>query len=988
LPFGCFRKGTRGAAPNALLVAYPDGQRPSYRELLQSGIALAVYESEALNDFPALCARANGRFWKRREQNRCRSSMANGKNAFAFAAAAKSNFTGEPDRLPAINDGDSDPVTNTATVLAPGQTCLHCKRWRPAPEDKFCAWCGSRLIVLRCDPAALDFRTDRAEAERRGLTLHNHGINTLFLSLEVQGSPEVRQRFTILPERKYGAWQIQGGAAESLTVIFDGAGIQPGVDYSAALQIHTNFEGELEIVPLRVERPPSAYLILPCDQQLVYGDPPTLNFSIRNTGGGVLELSTLKLHAPGQPVISSLSETAQAGAEAVVNVPLDVEKFKAGEYVARGEVEFANHEARPFAIPFTFTRPARLQLETEELLLQVYNIGRRRHQGVKFVNPGNETLTLKGQPKSDAPWLEGYCRNATVLKNQEGYIDIFVDARKLPPGRHEGKVLIESNGHEKSSMLRVQLTVSELKALEEPISIDFGTSISCAATVIDGVPRLIDLNPSSQDNSLEGNSLPSVVFFEENFFPIVGKEAKEKAQRDRNAAVTSVKRLLGERKTIKVRGKDLTPVEVTTEVFREILSEIERSKVAEGSPANALLTVPADISDEQIKGVLQAVKAAGLDVDADTSDEYLLDEPSAAALYYIWKSRQPQQSGSELLFIYDFGAGTLDCSLVQISSRNNNTNIKVLSTAGNRRLGGDDIDIALAQFMARKLAKAQPGFDPHPILATEAELNKQAVKDRIIYRQWQTQRVEFKEAAEQVKIELSGKETAQGNFPLGNGKYYQLEVTRPEFEQLLEPFLAKSNLVVQGCCHLAGITNPQHVHTLLHSGRGSMVPKIRDSVRTYFPGARDRSDVIEAKQCVALGAAWWAYIKNLPGSDLTFERVGKILPNTICYSKVEGVVEQFEPIFEAGETFPAEKHLSLQERPNRSKKLKIFEKRFGMDQGRPRRRQSVKLPPKPDGQYDCTFRLNVNRILEVVVGDSKLEIEPADDEDMAGEEAS
>src|SRR5438270_8632001 len=79
-------------------------------------------------------------------------------NAFAFADAAKNNFAGEPDRPPAINDGDSDPVTNTATVLAPGQTCLHCKRWRPAPEDKFCAWCGSRLIVLRCDPAALDFR--------------------------------------------------------------------------------------------------------------------------------------------------------------------------------------------------------------------------------------------------------------------------------------------------------------------------------------------------------------------------------------------------------------------------------------------------------------------------------------------------------------------------------------------------------------------------------------------------------------------------------------------------------------------------------------------------------------------------------------------------------------------------------------------------------------------------------------------------------------
>ena len=888
-------------------------------------------------------------------------------------------------------------VTRTASSLAavPGQTtCLQCKRWRPAPNDKFCAWCGARLIRLKCDPTELAFRTDQKEAKGSLLTLHNDGINTLFASVEVVAPPEIRKRFRILPEEKQGAVEVPGGTAESLTIVFDASGINPTFDYSAALEILTNVDEPAIRVPLRVKRPPIARLVLPPGpQKIVYGDPETLRLSARNSGDGTLEVEGIKLQQYGNSGLAA-GGTVEAGLDLPLEIPLDLGKLKAGDYVARGQVVFRNHAELPFAIEFTFAKPPRMKLAQDRLQLDVCNIGRKQHREVKFENIGAESLkilSVKAGP--EAPWLSGLCRTKDFLPGSAGYIDVFVDATSLAPEGYSGELIVQTNGYDRSLSVPVDLNVHENPALNEAVGIDFGTSVSCVAIVQDNKPVLIPLDRSATAEGISRNSLPSIVFFEENFFPLVGNEAQTRAEIDPAAAVRSVKRILGTRRKIRIRDQERSPEEVTTEILRALLSAVENS-TSEGSPVKALFTVPADISDEQIKSVLVSARKAGLEIEDADSSEYVIDEPSAAAMYYLWKrSQEGECNERELVFIYDFGAGTLDCSLVEITNQNGNLKIQVLATAGDPRLGGDDIDLVFAQWIAKRLGGASAS-KPHPVLVREEDLIASARRDTRVFEAFEafqgvrSIRERARTAAEQMKIALSQASAVTQNFPAADGTGTEVTATREEFEALLNDFIERSNRVVLGCCNIAGC-KPEEVNTLLQTGRGSLIPKLREQVKQLFPSAQDNSELIEAKTCVALGAAWWAHIKNLGGGgSIEVEGLGRrVLPNTICYTeRIKGGVGVVNiPVFRAGERFPVERTAEIVA-PQKGKKwrLDICEKRFGSDD-EVRPRGSVELAAQPDTQtYKATFSINFNRILEVSVGGKTLQIEPVDDDNMAG----
>lgn len=989
----------RGVAPQALLVAaFPNGHMPGRKQLQASGIALAIQEAEATRDLAELFKRAQAAAKASDSEQMSLVATSQDQGSLALAAAATSETA--VNSTSTLEHGTEDTGAKQAgkeletpsnlSAPAPGKTaCFKCKRWRPRTTDTFCAWCGEPLISVIFDPKQLNFRTDRQDANGCPLIVRNVGINTLYAQVEVAAKPEVQQRFKLLPERKYGAVEIPGGEADTLTVLFDSAGIDSSSDYSAAIEIHTNLRKQPYTVPISVERPPIGRIVPPAVVKIVYGDPASVPVVVRNTGGGKLEVTMVKLESPGQTMLP-VSDSAWPGKEVRINVPLEVEKLKPGNYSARGTVEFSNHSALPFSVDFNFSRPARVRLLPPKLSLELYNIGRRRHCSVKMQNIGLQPVRIL-EARAKPEWISVLCKNAEIAAQEEGFLDVFVDATALQNDFYQAELEITTNGYEKVTRVPVETTIRELRPLQSPVGIDFGTSFSCAATVVHGQPVLIDLNLENNENSIEGKSLPSVVFFEKNLFPIVGAEAKTRADLDPSSAVHSVKRLLGSRQRLLIHGTELTPAGVATDIFREILSAVESASVTNGpagSPSKVVFTVPADVSDEQIAEVLQATKTARAKTTEAADTEFLLDEPGAAALYYLYKSTQQLRDGTpELVFIYDFGAGTLDCSLVEISKRGPKTNIRVLATAGNRRLGGDDIDLALAQFIAKKLAETK-GFDPHPMLATEAQMNALGMEDQLRYQEYRRIRGLFRSWAEQMKIELTNKESATGTFPV-KGDPVSLTVTRKEFEALLGPIIRESDFVIQGCCSLAKINDHSDVSTLLHTGRGSAIPRLREGVSAAFPKATDRSAVIEAKECVALGAAWWAHTKNLPNANVTFERVGQVLPNTICYRDCEGVREIFVPIFRAGEAFPSRRELKLPSHSDRENHLQIYEKRFGSDAQYPRARGTLELPPNPSSDYlECEFQIGVNRILEVTVGGEKLKIEPADDEDViSGEPA-
>jgi molecular chaperone DnaK (HSP70) len=800
----------------------------------------------------------------------------------------------------------------------------------------------------------------------------------MYAALELVGGSEATSRFTVSPKDPY---EIAAGGHQPITFVFDSKNINRTINYSIALTIDTNAPGKSLTVGLRVERAPIALILPPRigHAAFVCGDRAVLPVTVRNQGGGVLKVNRIqidepKLAAAGQALAIDVAK----GIEVTVEVPVEIDKLKPGNYVARGSVIFSNHVPAEYTQEFSVQRPARIRIEPARVSSNIYPIARRDRQELVLQNLGDEILQIESI-RANLPWVHPLCKNSQVDPKQRTYVDVFIEGDGLPVGEHKAELEIVSNSYGGPVRVPIYVRVHERRVLPDPIGVDFGTSLSCVATVRDGDPVLVDINPDESSDSVEGRGLPSVVFFEENFFPIVGKAAKKRAEIDPSASVQSVKRLLGSRRNLKIRGKEFTPSEITSEIFRTLLGAVERSVIDRGSPLNAVLTVPADISDEQIRDVLTAASTAGLDIDHGSSQEYVLDEPSAAALYYLWKSRKNDgHIREELVFIYDFGAGTLDCSLVSIARDTSITKVTVLATTGDRQFGGDDVDLAVAQYLARMM-QDKNGFDGRYILCSASALN--GLKEREYTRAIEL-RNRFCRIAERAKIQLSDSAEAEIEIPVSPTESVKVMLTAGEFKGIIQPFLSRSDIVIAGCCKQAKVTADQ-VHTILHTGRGSAIGILRERVNACFSMAADMSAFVEAKQCVAMGAAWWAYIKNLPGIDIQFEGLSPKVPHSIGYRAVENFTSVFKVIFEAGQSYPAERQIILPCGAGRKFELDILEKRFGLDD-RVRSRGTVRLPANvADQDYKCVFRLTPQRTLEVLVADHRLEIDPHEDEDMS-----
>ena len=827
------------------------------------------------------------------------------------------------------------------------------------------------------DSEELYFATEPPGCERV-LTLRNEGTNVMYAALELGGCNEANSRFSVSPKDPY---EIPAGGHQAITFNFDCENINPASNYSVLLAIDTNAPGKSLSVALKVERPPIAVILPSRNVRLIFvcGDRAVLPITVRNQGGGLLKINRVQIDEPkvaagGHPRAIDVAK----GGEVTIEVPVDLDKLKAGDYIARGSVIFDNHKPADYTCELSVQRPARIRIEPAVVSSDIYPIARRDRQELVVQNLGDETLQIE-RISSNLPWVHPLCKNTQVDPRQRTYVDVFIEGDGLPVGKHTAELEIVSNSYGGSVRVPINIHVHELRVLPDPIGVDFGTSLSCVATVRDGDPVLVDINPDETSDSVEGRGLPSVVFFEENFFPIVGKTAKKRAEIDPSASVQSVKRLLGSRRSLKIRGKEFTPLQISSEIFRTLLGAVERSVIDRGSPRNVVLTVPADISDAQIHEVLTAAATAGLDIDHGRSQEYILDEPSAAALYYLWKSRKHDgHHREELVFIYDFGAGTLDCSLVSIVRDSLMTKVSVLATTGDRQFGGDDVDLAIAQHVARGM-QDEHGFDGSHILCSAAAL--ESLKERE-YTQAMELRNRFCRLAEQLKIQLSIAQEAEIEIPLSPTKSVKVKLTSEQFKQIMQPFLLRSDTVIAGCCKQANVKTDR-VHTVLHTGRGSAIGVLRERVNTSFSMASDRSAFIEAKQCVAMGAAWWAYIKNLPGTDIQFEGLSPKVPHSIGYRAVENFASVFKPIFEAGQCYPTEKQIVFPCRAGHKFELDIIEKRFGLDE-RTRSRGTVRLAANTaDQNYKCIFRLTPQRTLEVLVADHNIEIDPHEDEDIS-----
>ena len=344
------------------------------------------------------------------------------------------------------------------------------------------------------------------------------------------------------------------------------------------------------------------------------------------------------------------------------------------------------------------------------------------------------------------------------------------------------------------------------------IGIDLGTTNSCVAVYEGGEPIVIT-NPEG------ARTTPSVVGFSKTGERLVGQVAKRQAITNPDKTIMSIKREMGTSYKVSIDGKSYTPQEISAMILQKLKADAEAFL---GTPVTqAVITVPAYFSDAQRQATKDAGKIAGLEV------MRIINEPTAAALAYGMDKEVNQK-----IMVYDLGGGTFDVSLLEISDGV----FEVLATAGNNRLGGDDFDKRVIDWIAEEFMKENSGIDLR--------------KDKMAMQR-------LKDAAEKAKIELSGVTTANINLPFITAdatgpKHFEATLTRAKFDDLTKDLVEATMGPTKRVLADAGLTASQ-VDKVLLVGGSTRIPAVQTAVKNFI--GKEPFKGINPDECVAIGAA-------------------------------------------------------------------------------------------------------------------------------------
>ena len=343
------------------------------------------------------------------------------------------------------------------------------------------------------------------------------------------------------------------------------------------------------------------------------------------------------------------------------------------------------------------------------------------------------------------------------------------------------------------------------------IGIDLGTTNSCVAVLEGGEPVVIA-------NAEGARTTPSVVAFSKTGERMVGQVAKRQAVTNAERTISSIKRHMGENYKVTVDGKGYTPQEISAMVLQKLKADAEA--YLGQTVTEAVITVPAYFSDAQRQATKDAGKIAGLEV------KRIINEPTAAALAYGLDKESEQK-----IMVYDLGGGTFDVSILEIGDGI----VEVLSTSGDTRLGGDDFDQRIMEFLVAEFKKAE-GID----------LNN----DRVAMQR-------LKEAAEKAKIELSGVTSTAVNLPYITAdatgpKHLDVTLTRAKFNELTADLVERTMKPVRQAMSDAGL-KASDLDKVLLVGGSTRIPAVQEAVKGITGSEGFKG--INPDECVALGAA-------------------------------------------------------------------------------------------------------------------------------------
>ena len=343
------------------------------------------------------------------------------------------------------------------------------------------------------------------------------------------------------------------------------------------------------------------------------------------------------------------------------------------------------------------------------------------------------------------------------------------------------------------------------------IGIDLGTTNSCVAVMEGGEAVVI---PNAEGN----RTTPSVVAFSKDGERMVGQVAKRQGITNPDRTIISIKREMGSDYKVSIDGKKYTPQEISAMILQKLKADAE-AYLGE-TVSEAVITVPAYFTDAQRQATKDAGKIAGLDV------KRIINEPTAAALAYGVDKEESQK-----VMVYDLGGGTFDVSILDIDDGV----IEVLATAGNNRLGGDDFDKCVMDWMAAEFKKTE-GID--------------LTGDKVAMQR-------LKEAAEKAKIELSGVTSTSINLPYITAdatgpKHLDLTLSRAKFDQLTAHLVEATAGPVRQAMNDAGLSGSD-IHKVLMVGGSSRIPAVQEMVKKLT--GKEGFKGINPDECVAMGAA-------------------------------------------------------------------------------------------------------------------------------------
>ena len=461
--------------------------------------------------------------------------------------------------------------------------------------------------------------------------------------------------------------------------------------------------------------------------------------------------------------------------------------------------------------------------------------------------------------------------------------------------------------------------------MAKTIGIDLGTTNSCVAVIEGGEPVVIP-------NAEGARTTPSVVAFSKTGERMVGQVAKRQAITNPDRTISSIKREMGSNYKVQIDGHSYTPQEISAMILQKLKADAE-AYLGE-QVHSAVITVPAYFTDAQRQATKDAGKIAGLDV------KRIINEPTAAALSYGIDKGEEQK-----IMVYDLGGGTFDVSIIEMGDGVQ----EVLATAGNNRLGGDDFDKRIMDWMISSF-KSETGID--------------LSSDRMAMQR-------LKEAAEKAKIELSGMTTSAINLPFITAdatgpKHLDLTLTRAKFNELTGDLVESTMGPVRQALGDAGL-NPSDISKVLLVGGSSRIPAVQEAVKNFM--GKEPFKGINPDECVAIGAAIQA---GVLGGEVEGLLLLDVTPLSLGVETMGGVMTK---VIDRNTTIPTKKSQIFSTAADGQTQVEVNvlqgEREFARDNKQLGLFRLDGIAPAPRGipQLEVTFDIDANGIVNVSAKD-------------------